>query len=116
MLSRCLAILLLVLLAIVPAAGEAVAFSAPRHCAPVGHTMVMEHASVESSHDCSHDTNHSKAPCTMMGLCVMTGCMAMTAATELDAVAASQQISFRSPDPLRIDGLALSPPLEPPRA
>ena len=116
MLSRCLAILLLVLLAVLPAAGEAVAFSAPEHCVPVGHSMVMEDANMGGSHDCNHGTNHSKAPCTMMGLCVMTGCMAMTAATELDAVAASQQISFRSPDPLRIDGLALSPPLEPPRA
>jgi len=107
---------MLVLLVIVPAAGEAVAFSAPGHCAPVGHSMVMEHASVGGGHDCNHDTSHSKAPCTMMGLCVMTGCMATTGTVVLDTVITGHRISFRSPDPLRIDGLALSPPLEPPRA
>lgn len=116
MLSRCVAILTLVLLAIVPAAGEALAFSAPGHCAPVAHTMVMEGASMSGRHDCNHDTSHSKAPCTMMGLCVMSGCMAVSTTNETAAVATVQRISFRSPDPLRIDGLALSPPLEPPRA
>lgn len=116
MLSRYLAILMLVLLAIVPAAGEAVAYSASAHCAPAAHTMVMEGADMSGSHDCNHETSHSKAPCTMMGLCVMSGCMAVSTTNETDAVATVQRINFRSPESLRIDGLALSPPLEPPRA
>ena len=55
-------------------------------------------------------------PCAMMGLCTMTGCMELTSIVTPEAVALGQRMSFRAPEALQVDGLALAPPFEPPRA
>lgn len=115
--SRFLAILLLVLLTVLPAAGGALAFPAAGHCAPEAHAMTMSasKAGVAVEKDCEYGGAHRLLPCAMMGLCSMAGCMALMAVAMPEDVASGQRVSFRSLDTLRLDGLALSPPLEPPR-
>lgn len=117
MLSRFLAILLLVLLAVLPAAGGAMAFPGTDHCAPAAHAMLMEHSDrgIATQNDCDHGGSHRQLPCAMMGLCTMTGCMALMGITTPEAVALGQPVNFRPINALRADGLALAPPLEPPR-
>lgn len=118
MLSRFLAILLLVLLTVLPAAGGAMAFPGVDHCAPAAQAMLMEHSNHgdAAQKDCDHGGAHRQLPCAMMGLCTMTGCMALMGITTPEAVALGQPVSFQSFNALRVDGLALAPPLEPPRA
>jgi hypothetical protein len=117
MFSRLIAMLLLVLLAVLPAAGETMAFAGAEHCAPASQAMVMEaHDGAAAHHAGNRGAAHHRLPCAMMGLCSMTGCMAFTSIVTPEAVAVGQRMSFRAPDALRVDGLALAPPLEPPRA
>jgi hypothetical protein len=118
MLSRFLAILLLVLLTVLPAAGGAMAFPGAEHCAPAAHAMPMEHSGhgEAAKTDCDHGGSHRQLPCAMMGMCPMTGCMALMGITAPEGVALGQPVSFRHLDALRVDGLALAPLLEPPRA
>ena len=109
--------LLLVLMAVLPAAGQAVAFAGAEHCAPASHAMTMEaHDGSAARADCNHSAAHHQMPCAMMGLCTMTGCMELTSIVNLEAVALGQRMSFRAPEALQVDGLALAPPFEPPRA
>ena len=117
MVSRCLAILLLVLLALLPAAGEAMAFGRAEHCTPASHGMVVhhDHEGGAARHGCKHGAGYHRLPCAMMGLCSMSGCMALTAIATPNAEATGQRLDFRPLDTLRVDGLALAPPLEPPR-
>lgn len=117
MLSRFLAILLLVLLTVLPAAGGAMAFRGADHCAPASHAMTMEHSihGVAGQKDCDHGGSHRQLPCAMMGLCAMTGCMALMGITTPEVVALGQSVSFRAFNALRVDGLSPAPLLEPPR-
>lgn len=118
MLSRFLVLLLLVLLTVLPAAGGAMAFPGFAHCAPAAHTMPMEHSDhgAAAQKDCDHGGSHRQLPCAMMGVCTMTGCMALMDITTPEVVTLGQPVSFRSFNALRVDGLELAPPLEPPRA
>jgi len=117
MLSRCLAILLLVLLTVLPAAGGAMAFPGADHCAPAAQAMPMEHSNHDAAaqKDCDHGGSHRQLPCAMMGLCAMTGCMALMGITTPEVVALGQSVSFRAFNALRVDGLSPAPLLEPPR-
>lgn len=110
--------LLLLLLAVLPPAGEAMASMGTSHCAPAMHAMTMDHAqmAIAGRHDCDHGSPHRQLPCAMMGLCTMTGCMAVTAVSSPEAMAAEQAVAFLVPNSLPVDGLAHAPPLEPPRA
>ena len=112
MLSRFLAILLLVLLSVLPAAGGAMAFPGVDHCGPAAHAMPMEHSNhgAAAQKHCDHGDPHRQLPCAMMGMCTMTGCMALMGITTPEAVALGQPVSFRYLDALRVDGLALAPP------
>jgi hypothetical protein len=117
MLAKLSAILLLVLLAVLPAAGQAAAFAGAEHCAPAANAMTMEaHDSAAAGADCNHGAAHHQMPCAMMGMCTMTGCMALTSFVAPEAIALGQRTSFRAPEALQVDGLALAPPFEPPRA
>lgn len=117
MLAKLSAILLLVLLAVLPAAGQAAAFAGAEDCAPASHTMTVEaHDGAAARTDCNHGAARHRMPCAMMGLCTMTGCMALTNSVAPEALALGQRMSFRAPEALQVDGLALAPPFEPPRA
>jgi hypothetical protein len=117
MLAKLSAILLLVLLAVLPAAGQAATFAGAAHCAPAAHAMtVAAHDGAAARTDCNHRAVHHQMPCAMMGLCTMTGCMALTNTAAPEALALGQRMSFRAPEALQVDGLALAPPFEPPRA
>lgn len=117
MLARPLAILLLLLLAILPTAGQSTALLDAEHCASASHAMTMEaHNGAAARADCNHEAVHHQMPCAMMGMCTMTGCMALTSFVAPEAIALGQRMSFRAPEALQVDGLALAPPFEPPRA
>ena len=118
MLSRIVAILLLVLLTVLPVAGGAMASPGGEHCAPASHAMPMEMSghSTAAKTDCDHGGAHRQLPCAMMGMCPMTGCMALVDISAPEGVALGHPVSFRPLDALRVDGLALAPLLEPPRA
>jgi len=121
MIARCIAILLLALLTVLPAAGEALAMPAAPHCAPAAHVMIMshdqDHAAVRQvRQDCDQGTPHHQIPCAMMGLCAMTGCMALTGIAMPHVLASGMRVAFQVPAVSRLDGLALAPLLEPPRA
>lgn len=117
MLSRFVAILLLMMLAVLPPAGEAIASIRAGHCTPAALDMVMERAQLGAAqHDCEHGSSHRQLPCTMMGLCTMSGCMAVPAISAPETVAIVHEVTFLVPNSLRVDGLAHAPPLEPPRA
>jgi hypothetical protein len=118
MISRFLAILLLVLLTVLPVAGGAMASQGGEHCAPASHAMPMDmsgHGTAVKT-DCDHGGTHRQLPCAMMGMCPMTGCMALVSIAAPEGVALGQPVSFRPLDVLSVDGLALAPLLEPPRA
>lgn len=120
MITRCVAILLLALLAVLPAAGEALAVPAAPHCAPATHVMTMsqdhDHATARQvRQDCDQGTPHHRMPCAMLGLCTMTGCMALTGIAMPQVLASGKGVAFQmSVDP-RLNGLVLAPLLEPPR-
>jgi len=124
MIARCIAMLLLALLTVVPAAGEASAVQATMHCAPATHamadTMAMKMPQGDNPaaarQDCDHGTAHHQMPCAMMGLCTMTGCMALAGIATPQVLSSAQPVAFRIAAALRLDGLALPPLLEPPRA
>lgn len=117
MFQRCLSILLLVILAVLPAAGEASALATAGHCAPAVHAMVMthsaEHPAVEQG--CGHGAARRQLPCAMAGSCNMPGCMALPGILVPQVMSAVQHLAFRLPAALRLEGLALAPPVEPPR-
>lgn len=118
MLSRFIAILLLVLLTVLPVAGGAMASPGGEHCAPAALAMPMEmsgHGTAAKT-DCDHGGSHRQLPCAMMGMCPMTGCLALLGISAPEGVALGQPVSFRPLDVLSVDGLALAPLLEPPRA
>lgn len=120
MITRLVAIVLLALLAVLPAVGEASAVPAVAHCASAADAMTAgtsqghDHKAVKQ--DCDHGSSHRPIPCAMMGLCSMTGCMAFTGIATPQVLSAGQRVAFVVPAVHRLDGLALPPPLEPPRA
>jgi hypothetical protein len=117
MLAKLSAILLLVLLAVLPAAGQVAAFAGVEHCAPASHAMTMEaHDGAAARVDCNHEAVHHQMPCAMTGPCTMTGCTALASVAAPVALAVGQRTSFRAPEALQVDGLALAPLFEPPRA
>lgn len=121
MIARCIAILLLALLTVLPAAGEALAVPAAPHCAPAAHVMTLsqdyDHAAVSQvKQDCDQGTFHHQMPCAMMGLCTMTGCMALTGIAMPQVLVSGMRVTFQMPVVSRLDGLALVPLFEPPRA
>jgi hypothetical protein len=113
MLSRCIAMLLLALLALMPAVGGA---QAGGHCAPVSHEMATDHSASALENSCNHGESHSQTPCATAGLCAMAGCMAFGAVSGLQTGALASGVSFRHLRPLPVYGLAPAPLLEPPRA
>jgi hypothetical protein len=117
MIAKLSVILLFVLLAVLPAAAQATVLAGAEHCAPASHAMTIEaHDGAAARADCNHEAVHHQMPCAMMGLCTMTGCMALTSFVAPEAIALGQRMSFRAPEALQVDGLALAPPFEPPRA
>lgn len=120
MIARCIAVFLLALLTVLPAAGGASAVPAAVHCAPAAHTMTMAmpqgHDHAAANQGCEHGSSHHQQPCAMMGLCAMTGCMALAGIATPQVLASGQRVAFLVPALPRLDGLALAPPLEPPRA
>ena len=118
MVRRCLAILFLVLLALLPATGEAAAFGGAGHCAPAVQALAMAYAAGHPAvqQDCGHRTVHRQLPCAMTATCIMAGCMGLPGMVEPQVVPVAQHLVFRVPVAPRLDGLVLAPPLEPPRA
>lgn len=118
MVQRCLAILLLVILAILPGAGEASAFGVAENCAPTVQAVAKVHSADHPAvqKDCEHRAAHRQLPCTMTVSCSMAGCMALTGMVAPQARSGVQHLVFKVPAALRLHGLASAPPLEPPRA
>ncbi len=108
--------LLLALLALMPAAGGVQAYAAGEHCAPVSHEMAMDHSARALETSCNHSQSHSQAHCAMTGLCAMAGCVALGAVSGLHTGALASGVSFRLLRSLPVHGLAPAPLLEPPRA
>jgi hypothetical protein len=77
---------------------------------------VEAHDGAAARTDCNHGAAHYRMPCATMGLCTMTGCMALTNTAASEAVALEQRMNFRAQESLQVDGLALTPPFKPPRA
>lgn len=115
MFAKCLAVLMLVLLALVPAAGSAQAFGTD-HCVPVMQGMAMDHPAPVLGTGCHHQEPHRQAPCSMAGLCAMAGCMAFENQASAEALPVARDVSFRITSVLPLEGLAPAPLLEPPRA
>ena len=62
--------MLLVLLVVLPAAGQAAALAGAENCAPASHAMTMEaRDGANARADCNHGVAHHQMPCAMMGLC-----------------------------------------------
>lgn len=118
MVRRCLAILLLVILTLLPAAGDASAVAVAEHCARPVHAMAMTHSAGHPAvqQDCGHGAAHRQLPCTMTGACTMAGCMALTGVVVPQVMSGVRHLAFRLTAALRLHGLASAPPLEPPRA
>jgi hypothetical protein len=118
MVQRCLAMLLLLLLAVLPTAGEASAFVVAEQGAPAVQALAAVHSGDHPAiqQDCDHGAAHRQLPCTMTASCNMAGCMALTDIVVPQVMSGVQHLAFRPTVALRLDGLALVPPLEPPRA
>jgi hypothetical protein len=116
MLIRALAIVLLALLAVVPAAAGSSSFSGGNDCRPDVHGVVVDLQVAKTQAGCDHPNSHCLIPCAMSGLCSVAGCATTLNSDSLEVLSTSRGVIFRALQPLPLHGLHIAPLLEPPRA